>query len=100
MPDLMTDLLVSIIPINLVCAFLFSAMNTVRYIVIEKEKQLKEAMNIMGMPSWINWTAWFLRTMIFMMVANSIIVGMLKVNSTIISYHPKLFHIIQNLYLV
>lgn len=72
-------LLVALIPASLLYAFLFVAINTVRYIAIEKEKQLKEAMNIMGLPSWINWTAWFIRSMIFLIIAISIIVIMLKV---------------------
>ncbi|KAJ6638915.1 Phospholipid-transporting ATPase ABCA3, partial [Pseudolycoriella hygida] len=56
----------------------FSAMNTVRYISIEKEKQLKEVMKIMGLPNWLHWTSWFTRTMIFMLITITIIAGIMK----------------------
>jgi ATP-binding cassette subfamily A (ABC1) protein 3 len=39
------------IPLIFMIAFLYSAINNIKYIAIEKELQLKEAMKIMGLPS-------------------------------------------------
>lgn len=64
---------------GLVFSYLFIVINTVRYIVREKEKHLKMLMNIMGMPTSIIWTAWFLRSIIYMTILNALIVGVLKV---------------------
>lgn len=38
------------IPIIFMIAFLYSAVNNIKYVAIEKELQLKEAMKIMGLP--------------------------------------------------
>lgn len=61
-------------------SFVYSIISTVRFIALEKEKQLKEVMKIMGMPIWLHWTSWFVRTMIFVLISITAIVGLLKVN--------------------
>lgn len=48
-------------------------------ITVEKERQLKESMKIMGLPSWLHWTAWFVKIMIFMVISITIMVGLLKI---------------------
>lgn len=60
-------------------SFLYSIISTVRFIAIEREKQLKEIMKLMGMPFWLHWTCWFLRTMIFMIISIIFMVVLLKV---------------------
>lgn len=60
-------------------SFMQITINTVRYIAVEKEKQLKETMKIMGLDSWLHWTGWFLRTIFFMIIGISTMVGFLKV---------------------
>lgn len=64
---------------QIVMSFMFPTINSVRYITIEKEKQLKEAMKIMGLPCWMHWTSWYIRIKVFMIIAISIIVALLKV---------------------
>ncbi|XP_031638209.1 ATP-binding cassette sub-family A member 3-like, partial [Contarinia nasturtii] len=64
----------------IVISFMFPVGNTVRYITSEKENQLKEAMIIMGVPCWLHWIGWFIRTMIFMIIAISICVAVIKVH--------------------
>lgn len=44
-------------------------MNSVRFISIEKEKQLKEAMKIMGLASWMHYLSWFIRTLIMLSIS-------------------------------
>lgn len=52
-PEYVNDILGLIlefaIPIIFMVAFLYSAINNIKYIAIEKELQLKEAMKIMGL---------------------------------------------------
>lgn len=45
----------TIIPLIVLFSFNYSFSNAVRFIAIEKEKQLKEAMKIMGLPNWLHW---------------------------------------------
>lgn len=49
-------------------------------ITVEKEKQLKEAMKIMGLPSWLHWSAWFTKIMAFKIITITIMVILLKVS--------------------
>lgn len=67
-------------------SFVYPTINTVRFIAIEKEKQLKEAMKIMGLPNWLHWTGWFVKTMIFMTISISIVVALFKVSASIFNY--------------
>lgn len=77
--DVLLQGLETIVSFFILLSFIYPTINTVRFIAIEKERQLKEAMKIMGLPNWLHWTSWFLRTMIFMMVSITCIVALLKV---------------------
>lgn len=59
--------------------FAFLTVNTVRVIVIEKEKLLSQLMKIMGMSSWLQYTSWFLRAMINVSISISLMVMMISV---------------------
>ena len=41
-------------------ALLFSVISVARAVAHEKEKGLKIALQMMGMPNWMHWAAWFL----------------------------------------
>lgn len=64
----------------------YQCMNTVRFIVYEKEKQLKMAMEIMGLSNCLQWFAWFVRTMIIMLISITLIVLSLKVDILILNF--------------
>lgn len=49
------NLLQVILPLFVLFSFNYSFSNAVRFIAMEKEKQLKEAMKIMGLESWLHW---------------------------------------------
>lgn len=68
-----------IVSILILLAIFFPTINTVRYINIEKEKQLKEVMKLMGLPSWLHWSSWFVRTMVFMLITVTMIAAILQV---------------------
>ncbi|KAL3284410.1 hypothetical protein HHI36_018570 [Cryptolaemus montrouzieri] len=58
-------------------SFVYACTNLVKSITLEKEKQLKESMKIMGLPTWLHWTAWFIQMFIpFFIVAICMTIGM------------------------
>ena len=66
-------------PILFLIAFLYNTINIIKYITVEKELQLKEAMKIMGLPSYMHWMAWFAKCMVFQIIIISILTGMFKI---------------------
>ena len=75
-------------------SFVYTCINTVQVITTEKEKQLKvrplvvtpnakvqfqEAMKIMGLPNWLHWTAWFVKSFVFLLISVVLIVMVLKI---------------------
>lgn len=63
----------------IILGFISPTTNLVKYIAIEKEKQLKEAMKIMGLPNWLHWASWFAKSMIYMTITITMIVLLFKV---------------------
>lgn len=63
-------------------AFFYSAINTVKYITVEKERQLKETMKIMGLSSWLHWAAWFVKCILLLAISISLITVLLCVDLT------------------
>lgn len=53
--DFQWQLLQYVAPLFILFGFNYSFLNSVRFVGVEKEKQLKEAMKIMGLPSWLHW---------------------------------------------
>lgn len=67
------------ISIVIMLSFVYTCINTVKVITNEKEKQVKEVMKIMGLPNWLHWSAWFVKTFMFVLVSVILIVILLKV---------------------
>ncbi|CAB3224168.1 unnamed protein product [Arctia plantaginis] len=78
--DLAVDLLQLMFPMFIMLSFSYTAVNIVRAVTIEKELQLKETMKIMGLPTWLHWTAWFCKQFLFQLVSAVLITILLKVN--------------------
>lgn len=47
------------VPLIIMTSFLYTSINIVKYITVEKEKQLKEAMKIMGLSNWLQYVESF-----------------------------------------
>lgn len=62
--DVMGTLMDILIPAYFVGGFTYGFMNTVRFMTIEKERQLKEFMQMHGLSKWLNLGSWFARTLI------------------------------------
>lgn len=78
--DLQSQLLQYIAPLFMLFSLNYTFANTVRYVALEKEKQLKESMKIMGLNNWLHWLSWFIRTMTMMYISVTLIIILLKVN--------------------
>ncbi|KAL9700793.1 hypothetical protein quinque_004234 [Culex quinquefasciatus] len=71
-----------LLPLIILIAFFYTCINTVKYITIEKERQLKEAMKIMGLPNWLHWTAWFVRCLALLLVTITLVTVLMTVSLT------------------
>lgn len=69
----------TMVTLMIMISFMYNYVNTIRAITIEKEKQLKESMKIMGLPGWLHWVAWFLRSFIILLLAIILIIIVLTV---------------------
>lgn len=70
----------SLVQLFLLISLNYTFMNTVRFISIEKEKQLKESMKIMGLANWMHYLSWFIRTISMLTISMVLITILLKVN--------------------
>ncbi|KAB0796417.1 hypothetical protein PPYR_10478 [Photinus pyralis] len=68
------------IPLLVMLGTAYSCVNNVRAVALEKEKQLKEALKMMGLPNWLHWTAWFIKTFLVMFLTQVLIVMILKLS--------------------
>lgn len=88
------------LPLIIMLSFIYPALNIVKNIVHEKEKRLKvksvvpflasfrdlnpdiglqESMKMMGLPNWLHWSAWFIKSLAFILITIVLIVILLKV---------------------
>ncbi|XP_037025654.1 ATP-binding cassette sub-family A member 3-like isoform X1 [Bradysia coprophila] len=82
-PEYIEDILLTgletLVSLIIMISLVYSCTTTVKFIAIEKEKQLKEAMKIMGLANWLHWLSWFVRSMILLGTSISFIVMLFKV---------------------
>ncbi|XP_055596640.1 phospholipid-transporting ATPase ABCA1-like [Uranotaenia lowii] len=71
--------LTTFLPISVMLAFIYPCISIVKSILFEKEKQIKEAMKIMGLSNWILWSTWFVKCLVFIIISVSLVVLFLKV---------------------
>lgn len=88
------------LPLIIMLSFIYPALNIVKSIVHEKERRLKvnwknlltfpsfsfisfirlqESMKMMGLPNWLHWTAWFVKSLAFILLTIILITILLKV---------------------
>ncbi|XP_062564160.1 phospholipid-transporting ATPase ABCA3-like [Armigeres subalbatus] len=72
----------NLLPLIIIVAFFYTCINTVKYVAVEKEGQLKEAMKIMGLPSWLHWTAWYVKSKLLLLISISLITVLICVSMT------------------
>ncbi|XP_065093711.1 phospholipid-transporting ATPase ABCA1-like [Ochlerotatus camptorhynchus] len=69
-----------VLPLWLRLVFFYFFINTVKYIAMEKERQLKESMKLMGLPGWIQWAAWYVVLLLLTLIPITAITVMLRVS--------------------
>ena len=69
------NIIAGLVPFFLVISFLYSVMSITRRLVNEKETRMKEAMRMMGLPNWINWTSHFLKDFSFLLISVALMYG-------------------------
>lgn len=79
--DSLYDLTELILTISMTLSLIYVSSNLVKHMVVEKERQMKEVMKIMGMDNWLHWVAWYLTSFFLYLVPIGIIVFMLKVSN-------------------
>uniref|UniRef100_A0A803Y3D3 ABC transporter domain-containing protein n=1 Tax=Meleagris gallopavo TaxID=9103 RepID=A0A803Y3D3_MELGA len=78
-------------PIFMVLAWIYSVSMTVKSIVLEKEKRLKEAMKNRGITNGVIWCTWFLDSF-FMMAVSTFLLTALIMHGQVLHYSsPLLF---------
>lgn len=68
-------------PMFMMFSFIYANINIARSIDHEKEKRLKETMKIMGLPNWLHWTAWFIKSYVFLAIPAIMLAGLCKVRN-------------------
>lgn len=68
-----------LIPLFFLMSLNYTFTNSIRFIAIEKEKQLKEAMKIMGLANWMHYLSWFIRTLIILLISMVLITVLVTV---------------------
>ncbi|XP_057304734.1 phospholipid-transporting ATPase ABCA3-like [Hydractinia symbiolongicarpus] len=72
-PDYVVDnfilLIQGVMALIFVLAYMYTAVMIVKELVAEKQFRLKESMKMMGLANWIHWTAWFLKTLAFLLIS-------------------------------
>ena len=82
-PDIINELdsnwLGNLLGVGLLLAFSVFIMNTVHHIVMEKERHLKDVLQIIGVSRGLYWLSWCTRTMVYLVASTTIVAGVLKV---------------------
>ncbi|XP_072932012.1 phospholipid-transporting ATPase ABCA3-like [Epargyreus clarus] len=78
--DLAIEALQFLFPMFIMLSFSYTTVNIVRAVTVEKELQLKETMKIMGLSTWLHWTAWFCKQFLYLVFTSIFIVALLKIN--------------------
>ncbi|XP_058536334.1 phospholipid-transporting ATPase ABCA3 [Ochotona princeps] len=60
------------LPLLLMLSFTYASLTIVRALVQEKQHKLKEYMRMLGLDSWLHWSAWFLVFFLVLLVVVSL----------------------------
>ncbi|XP_067637687.1 phospholipid-transporting ATPase ABCA3 isoform X2 [Eurosta solidaginis] len=77
--DPLIEALETILSLIVVLSFIYPCTTITKNITVEKEKQLKEVMKIMGLDNWLHWTAWFVKSFIMLGISSALIILLLKI---------------------
>ena len=66
-------------PMFMVLAWIYTVSMTVKGIVYEKERRLKEVMKVMGLGNGVHWVAWFITSFVMMFLSIIMLLAIFKV---------------------
>lgn len=69
------------ISLLLVLSLSYTFVNMIRFIAIEKEKQLKETMKVMGLANWMHYLSWCIRSIAMLLIPMILVTICLKVST-------------------
>lgn len=78
-PNLNFDKFQFLVPPLILICFHYTYCNNICFIVVEKKKQSKEIMRLMGISNWTYWLSLYLQKVLMHVVSTSIIIGLMKV---------------------
>lgn len=70
----------------MVLAWILTTATLCKSIVYEKDRRLKEVMKIMGLGNGVHWVAWFINAFVMMFLTTLLLVIILKVSCSKLSY--------------
>lgn len=68
-------------PLFLTLAWIYSVAMTVKAVVREKEKRLRDTMRAMGLSRGVLWLGWFLSCLVPFLISTALLVLVLKVGA-------------------
>lgn len=86
------------LPMLLMLALLFTALNIVRNLVHEKERRLRESMKMMGLRNWIHWLSWFTMYLSFIVVSFAVCTILFKTGKVLKASEPTVIFVYLLLY--
>lgn len=69
------------LPLFLTLAWIYSVAMTVKAVVREKEKRLRDTMRAMGLSRGVLWLGWFLSCLVPFLISTALLVLVLKVGA-------------------
>lgn len=69
------------LPLFLTLAWIYSVAMTVKAVVREKEKRLRDTMRAMGLSRGVLWLGWFLSSVVPFLISTALLVLVLKVGA-------------------
>eukprot|EP00794_Sanderia_malayensis_P008046 gene8046-8908_t len=76
------------IPLFMVIAWVFHAAMIIKSIVYEKESRLKEVMKVMGLSNSVHWAAWFITSLLFILISVILLCIVMKVGNVLLNSNP------------
>lgn len=77
--DNLNEVMRTSLPIFIVLSFILNALQITRNIAQEKERNLKEAMKMMGLSTFIYWVSWFVKNLIYLVIAMIVYTAFFKI---------------------
>lgn len=86
--DFFLNLITGVLPFLLVFFFIYPAQNVARELIIEKEERLREAMRMMGLSDFLNYSAWFFKHWLVLTIMSVIVTILFSASDLLVYSQP------------